>query len=347
MKSSLRDAQIAALGLENAILGEEERIPLTSPVHGHGFAGPLPAGALPQVARTGDFIPLRSAAAHRVGLSLSDLSERAAVVRIEDDAGAPLFVRAASDAPHVATLPSAVVIDLSGGEPACIERGDQSGLILGVAMQELLVIDFYPAVEAIPALAPVEAPLERWIAECDDEWVSKQLGRCSRAGGSWQNAIGAGLFARLSNPPADAARLVKQLLENPSSVPLPPARPWARALAGEEVATLEDLALAAVDRVSAQLDDLEESMAPGEDWWCKALHNTCVDRDDLECVRVVLAERGARDRIAPALQDLDWRGRRFMATLPREVSFSDERLWRARLGDPTAWWAEAAEPPSL
>jgi hypothetical protein len=42
-------------------------------------------------------------------------------------------------------------------------------------------------------------------------------------------------------------------------------------------------------------------MSPAEEWWQSSLRSTCLERDDLECVRLLLAERLSDDRVSRAL----------------------------------------------
>src|SRR5262249_44864506 len=146
-----------------------------------------------------------------------------------------------------------------------------------------------------------------------DEWLADEL-RARAEGGAWHAAVGAGMCARLREvgSPEERRRLVRAILAGrPGEAGSAPRR-WARELSPEQARTIEDLLLAVADRVEASLDDLEASMLPGESWWRDALVRTCMERDDLECARLVLAERGEANRIGPALDALDAAGRRFM-----------------------------------
>ena len=152
--------------------------------------------------------------------------------------------------------------------------------------------------------------------------------------------VAAGLCARLYEPftPRGRTELVTRWLQGQAQDPGVHVRRWARSLLPEELDTLQDLALAVVDRVSGLLDHLEASMAPSEDWWRLALHDLCVERDDLESVAFLLAEARRADRLQPALRGLDEAATRFAASIPLVIEVDDEQLRRARLGDPFAWW---------
>lgn len=126
--------------------------------------------------------------------------------------------------------------------------------------------------------------------------------------------------------------------------PAPPPREWARALSPEQAKTLADVALAVADRLGETLDDLYERMAPGEEWWLSSFHTACVERDDLEAVRLILTEQGGAARLAMRLDQLDRAGRRLTASIPQVIVLTDERLYRAHLADPYAWWASLAAP---
>jgi hypothetical protein len=64
----------------------------------------------------------------------------------------------------------------------------------------------------------------------------------------------------------------------------------------------------------------------------------CHERDDLEGVRVLLREAGAGGQLEEALRETDASGRAVRFSWPREVDVDDERLRRAALSNPGAWW---------
>jgi hypothetical protein len=241
---------------------------------------------------------------------------------------------------------------------------DGSGILIRGAPNGFSVVDFYPPAPDIRPLAPVTAPIASWRARCGDAWLRGELEQREGLDDSWQQVVAAGLLARLMAPPPNAANLVDALLNAPgraSAAPLDRVaeeavaygagagpengpRVWARGLAAEQADTVIDLALAVADRVGATIDDLYAAMSPAEEWWPSSLQATCLERDDLECVRLLLAERAGDDRVSRALDGLDPRGHRLIASIPRILKLPDERLYRARLVDPDAWWSALAVP---
>jgi hypothetical protein len=345
MTVSLTEAERTALGLRDVCFGEEQFIP-TSDVAGYGRS-PVAAVALATLVATAHFSEWKIDPAERVGMRASVCDERTAVVRVVDSSGTAIHARSAQpgegwlyrDVEDVGTA----VVDLERAGAVSLARADGSGILIRLAPNGFAVQDFYGQGASITPLAPVRGPIELWLAECGDAWLANQLRLRANLDDSWQHAVAAGMGVRLAGLPADPTGYVEHLLAGQTSTSSP-IREWARQLTDAQAETVADLALAVVDRIDGALGDLYDEMAPGEAWWCSSLHAVCAERDDLESARLILAERGAAMAPTAALDSLDAAGRRLVASIPRVVVLNDERLYRARLADPMAWWAQLAVP---
>ena len=114
-------------------------------------------------------------------------------------------------------------------------------------------------------------------------------------------------------------------------------RRWVRSLEPEQVSTMGRLALAEAERLGEAAGHLERS-DPESDAWRDEWRQLCHRRDDLEGVRVLLAERGASQALDSHLAAVDRAGRALRMSAPLARLGPDERLRRARLADPDAWW---------
>ena len=346
MNASFSDSERAALGLNEVTFGEEQFVQATSGA-AHGRA-PVVAATLTALVAAANFSTPRVGAAERAGMRVSVCDDRPTVVRIVEEAGAEIHTRSLAggegwlhrDEQDVAT----VFVDLDCGRVVSVSRPDGSGVVLRAGANGFSVIDFYRFAGSIPPLSPVRAPLDEWSAACSDPWLVEELQRRSSLDDAWQHAVAAGLGMRLPAPPADAARQVNQILSGEVPREVSPIREWARQLSTQQTETLVDLGLAVADRVGGTVDDLYLEMAPAEPWWRSSLHAVCLERDDLECVRLVLVEGKAEGRVSGALDGLDMSGRRLIASIPRVLLLPDERLYRAQLADYEAWWATLAVP---
>jgi hypothetical protein len=343
MALPMTDEERSALGIEFATTGEVEMVLL--PTAAEGRTGT--ARALATLAAASSFSTPRIDAAGRVGMRVSVSDERPSVVRVIDEASQPVTARSAGAAgawiEHDLQDPGTVFVDLELAPLVSVGRTNGSGLVLRRDGRGLFIGDFYPPPLATAPLAPVRAPIESWCQGDVDLWLVDQVKQYAGTDDSWRQAVAAGIFARLRQVGLEARETIARLLAGDLAVIDDRPRAWARDLSAQQVETLVDFALVIADRVEGTLDDLWAHMAPGEKWWVATFRSAAIERDDLESVRLLLVERGVADRVQRTLNSIDHRGREMVAGIPRVVSIEDERLYRARLADPEAWWARLAE----
>lgn len=340
----LSDDDRRVLGIDGCIVGEGELADFRAVAEGRGAVSSL---SLATLVTSSAFATPRLDVPARVGLELSFSESRGAVVRVVDSESRPLAVRTESQAEGAfapdARDPGTVYVDLDAAGLVAVGRDDGRGVLLRRTPNGVLVVDFHPPGVSVPPLAPVDAPLGMLAME-SGKWVSEEVARLGNAG-PLGHVIAVGLIARLTDQSASASELVGRLLNGKAAgTTAVHSRSWARDMSAEQAETVADLALVVVDRVWHLLDELWERMAPQEEWWIDTFTVTALERDDLECARVVLAERGEANRIAASLDVVDSKGREISSGMPYALSIASERLYRARLADPDAWWACFASP---
>lgn len=191
----------------------------------------------------------------------------------------------------------------------------------------------------VPPLADIEAPLEEWLAALDDYWLKQEVRSKIRVGGTWMVAVGAGMLTSLHEPADARAASARLLAGQPDTVHAAPRR-WARSLEAAERETLVDLALAEIDILHRAIDELQAKLdaAQPRAGWRHDWEALCTRRDDLECVRILLHEAGAADRVHDALRQLDRAGWHLRLAVPQPDAGAGERRRRVTARDPEAWW---------
>ena len=233
--------------------------------------------------------------------------------------------------------PNVAWVDASRSGPFLVETG--SGRLLCFVERGQLNLVAVSAPVALAPLAKIAEPADGWMRSSRDGWVAEQAARTLETGGAWSVCVAAGQHARLADAAAygDPKDTVEAQLRGESPGWLAAPRRWARSLAEVQVSTMSRLALAEVDRLGEVADDLERS-DPETDAWREDWRRLCHARDDLEGVRVLLAERGASNDLDAHVAALDRAGRSLRMAAPLARLGRDERLRRARLADPDAWW---------
>jgi len=347
MIRSLSEEEQVALGLNNVSFGQEEFLALPADLAGYGRGRTLAAVTLAALATRADFSPTYIKAAEHVTARLEICATDPHVVKVIDDTGGDVLVRSARPSGEWEYRdpndPSTVFMDLSHVTVATVTMADGRGIVMGLEGGTLFLAEFYPQRDAARPLGEVRAPLTDWAADCDDTWLTIELVRRGKLADSWEHAVGVGLYARFYEPPIHAVRATaERLLAGHVDDAILRPRRWARVVSSDELATLETLALAVMGRAAKAIGELQEAMSPSEQSWQDALFSVCTERDDLECIRLLLVEAKAGQRVTAGLDTLDRQGRSLLASIPGVISFPDERLMRAKLADPEAWWTAFA-----
>ncbi len=322
---------LAELGLSGLELGEVEVVDLPEGLVGQAMGIPTLAEL-----RTRVMAPMALAVLTAVGIQGHVSPEGSRVVKfLSPSPGEPLIVRALARSGAGGVIPSddadVVWVDLRAAEAFLLEGGGRRVVCL-VEGDRLLVREVAPAV-ALEPLAAIPVP-EGWLGMSSDAWVNEQVAERLAVGDSWSVGVAAGMQARLVQParPVAPGGVLEASITRP--------RAWARALPAAEASTLERLALAEVDRLNGLLDELAALPAdadPSAEWrsdWLRA----CESRDDLEGMRLLLFEAGRAEALSQQLALVDRAGSSLRMRAPLASVPPGERLRRARLMDPDAWW---------
>lgn len=338
------------LGLEDVVLGDERRIPPGRRAVAQGLVASTPAGRMDlRKIATGElpvtFLAAPPEVAREVDFEIGICAEFPEIVRVSDLRSLPVLVRTRSRAPDGWVIspddPGTVFVDLDRSGAVAVLRVDRTGVAVRAAGEEYSICDIAPTTTVEP-LAEVAPPIAEWLRDVpDDTWLHQEVAEKLERRDSWQLSTAAGLLARLYLPSTPSAReaMVRDWRDGRRAGPNVAVRSWARTLGDEELATLDDLALAAVDRIVASIEDLEDTMAPSESWWREALYDTCRERDDLESMLFLLAETGWGRRALVAAEALDAVAEAFARSIPVALEMDDERFRRVREACPHAWWA--------
>jgi hypothetical protein len=352
MNMPLSQEQRQNLGLEGLMIGEGQSIVLARAV-AHGLVTEAAADyhAFRELDRSPfQWTPIREL--EELGFRLEVGLDRPKIIKVIDETGAPIVVHGIGLVPAAFHKdpkdPSTVFLDLDIPGARTVLRETEAGVLIVPAEQSLTVYPVTGPNLCVEPLSEIRAPLVDWCREVRDAWLVGQFEKAAGSEDSWSHCVAAGMYARLAEPAdaAEAEREVKRLLSGRVVDRMAKPLVWAWTLSAEQCATLEDLALAEIDHLDTLLGHLEDEATPEEKGWCEDLLELCRRRDDLEGILLVLAEAGAGQRLARACGGFDRRAEIFSASIPARVSFQDEKLRRAWLGSPEAWWASfsAASP---
>lgn len=346
------EAELRALGIDGLALGDAEALHVRTDRSGHGLRrGDAPRPTLEGLDAGGefDFDPTSLVGPQRAHVRLKTCRTNPWLLQVSGLLGQPLSAVSVADGVGErdwlrfdADDPATIYLQLRAQQCVRVQHADGSGIAIRRSGDGFVILDFQRSSPCVVELAAVRAPLSAWATRTSDAWLAAELQQRAATDDSWSHAVGAGMHARFDRATgATAAERVARLLDGEIAENLLLSRRWARALGAAELRTIEDLGLAVAERVGRRLDGLSADLAPREAWWRDELLAACRERDDVEGVRVLLAEAGGAGRIAAALSDLDEQGGRLIAELPVAVTLIDERLARARLL-PGAWWAALA-----
>jgi hypothetical protein len=333
-----REELLAALGLAAGELGEAESLAWPEPAVGEARGLDVRAFSQSILANL-RVVPIGAGLLGAAGLHAFAAADASGLVKLVGSG--PVAVRVGPsgegrtfqrpDEPNVAW------VDASRSGPFLVET--RSGrLVLHLEGGQLHLQRVTSPVAPGP-LAAIEEPAEGWMRSSRDAWLNAETERTLATPGAWSVCVAAGRHARLVDPAAYAApkEIVEAQLRGEVLEWLAAPRRWVRSLEAEQVSTMSRLALAEVDRLREIAADLERS-DPGTDAWRDGWRRLCHARDDVEGIRVLLAERGESRDLDARVAALDRAGRALRMSAPLARLGRDERLRRALLADPDAWW---------
>lgn len=349
--SDFSESRLRDLGIENAVLGRAAAIRVTNDPIGRGLKmTDEPPATLEGLDAGGEFefLATNLPPADRVAFQVRTCSRNPWMLQVCDTRGRAVAVLGSGTHPQIRWLrrdvedPATVYLQLETDQTVKVDSKDGQGLVVMRTIEGFVVADLHPPALQVEGFAEVRAPLEDWARTTGDDWLRRELVTRAMIDDSWEHAVGAGLHARFSrDETVDPAERASRLLAGRLDSELLHARRWARGWTEFQKTTIEDLAIAAVDRLARRFDELSSEHFPRESWWQEDLLAACIERDDLEGIRVLLRETGAGVSLEVALGVVDVRGSAIVAGLPIVLRISDERLARSVLA-PGAWWAELA-----
>jgi hypothetical protein len=356
MKATLSDQELAELGLTGAMPDDMESVSLdeagVSEAMGakSALAMMTLAGMLSTSFHGGAFLRVASEAAQRLGFQIECLDVDTKVLRIANAASDAAQLRV--DGPGIQgtgwheDLGDANTVYVDGRvAPRFVVTGPNGSLVVEVATGRMWLRG-YPG--GLPALAMLDSSVLAWCREAGDTWLASEVeSRLARAT-PWQAGVCVGMCARLLELTPSETRVAAEMIRQGQSHPLIAApRRWARGLSHDQRSTFERLALAEVDRLFQALEDFEAPDVRDDLDWQAEWREVCHRRDDLEGVRVLLAEAGSVTTLAEELNDLDVLGRKVAFDIPVASVPDDDRLIRSSTVDAGAWWVGIRDEGSL
>lgn len=182
-------------------------------------------------------------------------------------------------------------------------------------------------------------PLDHWVRQAGDGDMRRLLEE-TRPADRWRQTVAAGILARLEEPAsaAEARTRVADMLAGRSPARRDTPRVWLRALAPSQRTVIEHFATVRARALASRLDQLLDNLSPDLEDAAARWHDACLERDDLESVRVLLREAGGGSALESSLRDVDAPGRAIRFSWPREIVVQDARLDRVAVANPSAWW---------
>jgi hypothetical protein len=182
-------------------------------------------------------------------------------------------------------------------------------------------------------------PLDEWIEAVMDEEL-KALASKRLHADRWVATTVAGMLARLQSAGTESEARTRLAALRAGRDPGPVLKPrlWVRAFPPAQREALERFARVRASSLASRLASLLDRLAPDTPDLVEQWRALCHERDDLEGVRVLLREAAAGADLEAALHEADASGRAVRFSWPREVDVDDERLRRAALSNPAAWW---------
>jgi hypothetical protein len=339
------------LGMTGLAVSETDRLSWAAAGESHA-RGAVPAVALAfsTLAASGFVdVPFASVAAPALGrLDAAVSSPGTHVMRLSAPRGHAVHVRVPEGwrAEDVAYLPDedpgTVYVDLSAA-PAVLVRGGADVVVLTADERGVVVTGVSRNVDAMAAL---EQPpvLGAWLAACEDVWLAEQVEPLSAAGDPWTAVVAAGMLGRLVAPgsPAQARVWLDAARRGDASESVRGPRRWAAALTGADVSRVEAQVLAEAAGLALDVEDAVADADARAEGWEDTVRELAHRRDDLEGVLLLLDAAGAAAATRAALAAVDREGLVLRLAIGDEALEDDERLRRAGLKDPDAWWAAHA-----
>lgn len=374
MSAEITPADLAALGLEAAALGEVEILAYPTsrvddawcPAVGlpegvgapGGFSASQPDTSLSSSSQRAscessdlnerdelDVLTVRSSALEDVGVTAAlapDLSELhlwghdEAAFRLILDGVAGEWPVGPPVAPEVVDAPiTRARLSLRQSFRCVIATPDRLALVLlQHRPQDLRVQPIYPW---------ADPPIDIWTEQPDSAAVVAMMQERAMHSDRWERTLIVGMLARLAVPEADSAGAwLHAMMSSAPDREGPPASPrrWFGQLSTHHRASIARRAVARGQVLAADLEDCRAALVPTNQRLASTWLDLCQRRDDLEGVRVLLrsAEPSEAEALEAVLREVDALGKASRFSWPPEIVVDHERLRRVALADPVAWW---------
>ncbi|MEM7249172.1 MAG: hypothetical protein AAF533_27885 [Acidobacteriota bacterium] len=315
--------------------------------------GLAPTPDLPLIERIAlaEFFPWVVPSLEPTGVSLSHAGTTAdRLLLLERHGGTPLVVLPRSVGKVQSQADGSLVVDASAELRVGVRLDEDTVLILVGDEAGRTGVQLFVRSDDAPTVEWPAAPVASWLDGLEDPWMKEETRQCLDPSEPWSLAVAVGTHARLLEPRAlgEPTELVQRVRDGDREALAAwhdPPRAWAASLEPCHVRELALLVEAEVDGLRDDLDELDRL-----DWeepeWETLLRSVLQARDELASVRWVLCSvRGAsfEDAVPRSILELDLVGRAVARTLELERPLDDERLHRALINDPSAWWAWPTE----
>lgn len=182
----------------------------------------------------------------------------------------------------------------------------------------------------------------RWLDSCPDAWLAAEVRKRLDMEGAYEEAVAAAVFARFridSWTREQAREFLSRYLSGEDLGEASGPAEWIRDMDRDEVARIEDRAVAEAGRLAQSLKTLLAEADLDDPHWRSRLVEACHRRDDLDALLDLLASRLEIPRgLREALAEADIVGEAVAGILPPSFHLEDERLNRVTVTAPDAWW---------
>lgn len=230
----------------------------------------------------------------------------------------------AQDTAVLEVLPAHAVIDFMKTDAVAIELNDGRTVVIGAdgSIGELRL-----PIERLADVPPF--PAESML-EDQDQWTRDFIAFQLEVHDSWHNAVAAGAYLRFATLPKRAPL--------PTFASESPAHRWVSGLTEAQRAAVLARLDARLDVLWMHLEALDVTVASHDQDWLDDLRRLCLERDDLESVRLLMNWPTTNTRMEERIYGLDALAEDAMLAIPRAVRLDDEQLYRAAVDTPLSWW---------
>lgn len=339
------------LGLSPQTVTDEE-IELPEARYDDIARGFTPGAGLQSLIQHADLILLPSPTAEELGFELSALDRRPTVVHISPIPPGFRLRHSPDETPKTfAEYDDELFIDFSNiALPVALLNENDEGILLRLEQQKLIVARRSSLPESSDFSFSVDSPLREWMARSNDTWAIERTEEKLRIDDPWAHLAAVGFFHRFEREEnlRQRRQLLSQFLAGKTLPQRVRAFKWLATLSDETIDKLASLTLEAVNLLYDEIYELREDFEFGEDIDPKRVLSMLYLRDDIESALLLLNTTSARRRLKDATKSVDILGEELVNDFRIELDIlDDERLRRATVLNPFAWWGALAREPFI